>query len=179
MVNSSVQNTLSCSSKTKSLFKCDLGFGRSATIWSKQSGRVTYDKPQQHTLSLYLSGGTGTRRLDSSPAVGWAGAVTYLPDKQSSTWETISPFKFIHLYVPDQEMRYLYSEIFDKDSRLMDLPEFTFTRHPKLASALLQVANSVKNSDVLAAENGLNEAAHHLLQTNSIGRKSIVTVKGG
>ncbi|MGO7601741.1 AraC family transcriptional regulator, partial [Rhizobium ruizarguesonis] len=60
----------------------DLGFGRSAAIWSNAQDRMSYQRPNGHKFSLYLRGGAGTRRLDGSPAArGRPGVLCIMPQE--------------------------------------------------------------------------------------------------
>ncbi|MDQ1077892.1 helix-turn-helix domain-containing protein [Pseudoroseomonas cervicalis] len=145
-------------SRARRLHGMELGFGRAAAIWSNSEDRVAYERPQGHTLSLYLQGGEGTRRLGRQAAQGHPGAICILPQAQSSEWEITARFAFVHLYLPDAELRRSFAEIFDRDARLMALPELAFGDLPGLAAPLRRLAAALCGQDALAAEAAMHEA---------------------
>lgn len=155
---STVFGALSASPNARVLHSLDLGFGCAGTIWSNNRDRVTYRQPEGHTLSLYLRGGEGTRRLGRQSGHGHPGAVCLMPQGQSSEWEITGDFAFVHLYLPDTELRRLFTESFDRDARLMVLPELTFGDAPSVATALGGLATALGAADMVGAEAALAEA---------------------
>lgn len=136
----------------------ELGFGRSGAIWSNSQDRVAYERPEGHTLSLYIEGGEGTRRLGRQGGRGHPGAVCIMPQAHSSDWEITDRFAFVHLYLPDIELRRSFTETFDRDARLMVLPDLSFCDAPHLAAALHHLASALTGNDALAAEAAVTEA---------------------
>lgn len=165
-----------CARLSKSI---DLGFGRSAAIWSNARDRMSYERPDGHTFSLYLNGGTGTRRLDGSPARGRPGAICIMPQGHSSEWEITDPFDFFHLYVPDDQMRRMFAETFDRDARLMVLPEVTFADAPTLARALQQLVKAVRADGQLLAEEAMTQAISDLFVDPRYGGRRPCAISGG
>jgi AraC family transcriptional regulator len=145
-------------SNARMLHGMELGFGRSGAIWSNSQDRVAYERPEGHTLSLYIQGGEGTRRLGRQACRGHTGAVCILPQAHSSDWEITDRFAFVHLYLPDAELRRSFTETFDRDARLMVLPDLFFCEAPHLAAALHNLASALAGSDALAAEAAVAEA---------------------
>ncbi|ONG56100.1 AraC family transcriptional regulator [Pseudoroseomonas deserti] len=135
-----------------------LGFARAGAVWSNSHDRVAYRRPQGHTLSLYLQGGEGTRRLGRQGGHGHPGAVCIMPQAQSSDWEITERFAFVHLYLPDAELRRAFAESFDRDARLMTLPDLAFCDAPVLAGALRRLAAALAAQDILAADVAVTEA---------------------
>jgi AraC family transcriptional regulator len=135
--------------------KMGLGAGCGAAIWENQNDRVRYDEPNNHTFSLYLKGGTGTSRLDARKISGWPGAVCIMPSGHSSEWEITSPFRFVHLYVSDEKLRRMFSEIHDCDARRFELPEANFVDKPRVAQPLSELARALVLEDTLQAESAL------------------------
>lgn len=177
----SVFAALSASPNARATHRLDLGAGRSATIWRNTRDEVSYDQPEGHTLSLYLTGGEGTRRLGgrgagARGASGRAGAVCILPQGHSSRWAISDPFEFAHLYVPDRELRRFFAETFERDARLMSLPEATFADTPPLAGALTRLALAVRAGEALAAEAAMGEALVAALAPDGASGRP---VKGG
>ncbi|WP_199260327.1 AraC family transcriptional regulator [Paracoccus binzhouensis] len=137
----------------------DLGFGCSATLWRNRDARISYDEPQGHTLSFYTRGGQGTRRLDrqGEAAHGWPGAVCLMPHGHASNWEITESFEFIHLHLPDDELRRSFAQICERDSRLMQLADLTYVAAPELAAPFQALHGATRRADRLAAEAAMHE----------------------
>ena len=132
------------------------------TIWENHSDRVFYDKPKGHTFSLYLQGGTGTRRLDAGGISGWPGAICVLPEGQTSDWEITTPFRFLHLVLPDEPLRVWFSRIHDRDARYFDVAEIMYGVVPAMMAPLAQLAQAAKTNDPLSADGAVAELIYHL-----------------
>lgn len=172
-----VFGALSASPNARVLHSMDLGFGRAAAIWSNNQDRIAYERPEGHTFSLYLQGGEGTRRLGQKGGRGSPGAVCVMPQAHSSNWEITSGFVFVHLYLPDAELRASFAEIFDRDARVMVLPELTFGDAPRLAGALRWLAAALTAGDALSAEAAMAQAVVEALSSRPAHRPP--QVKGG
>lgn len=133
----------------------DLGAGCSVAIWENQNDHVRYEAPNNHTFSLYLKGGTGTRRLDAGRISGWPGAVCVMPAGQSSEWEITQAFRFVHLYLSDTRLRSLFSEAHDCDARHLNLVETNFANKPDLALPLAELARAVFSQNTLQADSAM------------------------
>lgn len=176
---SSVFSSLSLSSRAERLNALDLGEGRASALWRNSHDRMSYERADGHTFSCYLRGGDGTRRIDAGSIHGWPGALCIMPQGASSEWEITDPFDFVHLYVSDQELRRLFSETFDRDARLMVIPETTFQEAPRLAGALGQLARATAGGDRLLAEQALTAAVGHLFLDPRYGGEKRVELRGG
>ena len=174
----SIFGTLSASPRARTVATIDLGFGRSAAVWRNELDRVTYEGTEDHTFSLYLEGGGGTRRVDGRPVGGWPGALCVMPHGGRSEWEITAPFTFVHLYVPAGELRRTFAETFDRDARLMDVPELTFAEAPGVAEPLRALAGAVLFGDSLAAEAAMAGAVARFLG-DPRGRCGLRALKGG
>lgn len=159
---STVSDYLAQSPNAQARARLDLGIGRTVTIWENYNDRVFYDKPEGHTFSLCLKGGTGSRRLDAGGRAGWPGAICVLPEGQSSDWEITTPFQFLHLVVPDEPLRALFSSIHDRDARYFDLTETVYDVVPVMAGPLGQLARAAVVKDVLSADQAIAELIHNL-----------------
>jgi len=151
----SVHDFLGRSPTAHTIARLDLGAGCSVAVWENSHGRVRYDAPENHTFSLYLEGGTGTRRLDAGGISGRPGAVCVMPEGCGSEWEITAPFRFVHLYISDARLRGGFAATHDCDARLMDLHEATFAEDAGLASGLRQLSRAAENDDPLLAESAL------------------------
>jgi AraC family transcriptional regulator len=142
--------------------KMSLGKGCSIVIWENQSDHIRYEAPHNHTFSLYLKGGEGTRRLDAGKAAGWPGAVCILPAGQCSEWEITDPFRFVHLYLSDAKLGSMYSEVNDCDARELDLVEENFVKKPHVAQPLAELARAAMSDNVLRAESAMADLIGNL-----------------
>lgn len=133
-----------------------LGSGRSAAIWTNRQDQVSYVATAGHTFSYYLRGGDGTWRTDIRPVHGCPGAVCIMPEGQTSDWDITGPFEFVHLYLPDSELRRAFSEIFDRDARLMQLDARTYADLPELESPFRALVQAVRGDAPLAAEGAVS-----------------------
>lgn len=176
---SSVFGSLSASSRAERLDALDLGEGRASALWRNSHDRMSYERADGHTFSCYLRGGDGTRRIDAGSIHGWPGALCIMPQGASSEWEITDTFEFVHLYVSDAELRRLFSETFDRDARLMVIPETTFDEAPQLAHALGRLAEATRRGERLLAEQALTTAVGHLFLDPRYGGEKAVTLRGG
>jgi len=135
----------------------ELGVGASVAIWQNHDDRISYEAPRNHTFSLYLNGGTGTRRTDAGGVSGHPGAVCIMPEGCGSSWEITAPFRFVHVYLSDERLRSGFARTHDRDARLLDLPEVTFADDPRLAAPLSGLARAAEAGDALYAECALAE----------------------
>jgi len=158
----SVRDFLESSPVATAAATLDLGGGRDVTVWENRNDRVSYEAPRGHAFSLYLAGGTGTRRLDGAGASGWPGAVCVFPDGQPSEWEITTPHRFAHLYLPDDRLRADFARTHDCDASRLDVPEITFADMPHLAAPLAALARAASAGDVLLADTALSEIVARL-----------------
>ncbi|MEP1698817.1 MAG: AraC family transcriptional regulator [Paracoccaceae bacterium] len=159
---STVSNYLERSPTAHKHAQLNLGAGRTVTIWENHSDRIFYDKPKGHTFSLYLKGGTGTRRLDAGGIAGRPGAICVLPEGQTSDWEITSPFQFLHLVLPDEPLRASFSRIHDRDARYFDLTEIMYGDAPSMTGPLAQLVFAAKSKDQLQADSAVAELIYRL-----------------
>ena len=152
-----VEHFLGRSNAANLATKMSLGAGCSVAIWENQNDHVRYEAPHNHTFSLYLKGGTGTRRLDAGKVSGWPGAVCIMPAGQSSEWEITKRFRFVHLYLSDERLRSMFSEAHDCDARQLDLTEANFVDKPNVAQPLAELARAAMSNNMLHAEGALTD----------------------
>lgn len=175
----SVFGSLSASTRAERLGALDLGMGKASAIWRNSHDRMRYEKPDGHTFSCYLQGGNGTRRVDGTSLAGWPGALCIMPQGASSEWEITESFEFVHLYVANNELRRLFSETFDRDARMMVLPETTFDTAPQLAECLGKLAFATQTGDHLLGEQASIFAIQHLFTDPRYGGETRPVLHGG
>jgi len=154
-MQSSLDQVLNQNSNANILAYMNLGRGSSVAVWENQKDYITYSSAKNHAFSLYLQGGTGTRRIDAKGASGKLGNVCILPEGHSAEWEILSPFRFLHVYLSDERLRGLYSEINDCDAREVNTEEQLFIENSPLRDPLTQFSNAVDLNDKLLAETAL------------------------
>lgn len=164
------------------LGRLDLGFGRSATLWRNRDARIRYDDPLGHTLSFYARGGTGTRRLDQTDTRarhGWTGAVCLMPQGHPSDWEITESFEFVHLYLPDAELRRSFAQTCDRDARSLDLADLTFIEAPELTQPFRRLEAAIRSPDRPKAEGAMHELLGRVLGSPRYGGRAAAALKGG
>lgn len=174
-----IASILSASPHAQVLRSLDLGFERSARIWRNSDDHVTYDATDGHTFSFYIRGGHGARRMDGRPQNGWPGAVCVFPHGQSSVWEITEPFVFVHLYVPDAEMRRSYAETFDRDARLLELADLTYVEAGELARPFGALVAAAGAGNALHGESAMAELIASVFASGRFSRQCLLSLKGG
>lgn len=174
-----VSSFLAASPNARLLGKLDLGFGRAAALWCNRDEQVAYDTPDGHTFSLYLRGGTGTQRTDGVPVRGWPGAVCIMPHGQSSRWDIDTPFGFVHLYMPDDELRRAFSETCDCDARLMEIPDITYAAAPELHAPFHALAAAIGREAPLMAEGAMAELISAVFASRNYCGRRATPLTGG
>ena len=164
-----VSTFLAAAPHARVLGRLDLGFGRAATIWRNRDAHIRYEAPLGHVLSFYLRGGSGTRRVDPGvgrlPMRGWQGAFCLMPQGQSSEWEITDSFDFIHLYLPDDELRRSFAEAFDRDARQLQLADLPYAATPPALTA--------PGTTTTASTPCLTEGGRHAIPSQRLpGRRS-------
>lgn len=157
-----VEDVLSQARGASPVGKMGLGTGCGVAIWENCHDHVRYEQPDNHTFSLNLRNGTGTRRLDAGGIAGWPGAVCVMPAGHKSDWEITSPFRFVHLYLSDERLRGTFSTIHDCDARRLQLAEESFVDRQDLAAPLGELACAAQENDTLRAETAVTELVGRL-----------------
>lgn len=171
-MSATIRDFLAGSAAARLAASLALGAGGGVAIWENRDDRISYAAPRGHVFSLYLQGGTGTRRLDTGPGTGRPGAVCIMPEGQSSEWEITTPFRFVHLYMPDDQLRGAFAAVHDCDARRLDLPELTFAEMPALVAPLNGLAQAACAGDILMADAALAELV------GKLGPRSVM-LRGG
>lgn len=146
--------------------------------WSNTQDRVSYNADQVHTLSFYLQGGEGSRRVDINSGTGHQGSLCLLPQFNESVWEITSPFKFAHLYFTDDAVKQFASTTLDIEPRLIQVPELTFHNDQQLVKLANQLFLSSDNSPLSYEQNTL-QIFEHLLSDGAYCLDKKANIKGG
>lgn len=174
-----VASVLSASPHAQALARLDLGFGRSARIWRNQHAHITYEAPEGHTFSFYIEGGEGACRTDGRLQHGWPGAVCVIPHGQRSVWEITEPFVFVHLYIPDEELRRAYAETYDRDARVLELADLTYVEAGELRPSFEALIAALRGGDTLLAETAMIEFTAAMFAGGRFSAQRQASLKGG
>ena len=162
------------------------GPGLEAAVW-RNPGMApdmvpVYDKPGNHTLSLYLEGGYKVKRLDEVEAGESApGKLCLLPANHQSRWFVGDSLRMFHLYITPDYMNYLAQSTLDMDPRQLELKDETFADSPFTESVVNSVFLSMDwqgEADRLALGNAAQLLIFDLLKNHS-DRARHLSVKGG
>src|SRR5690606_18331843 len=111
------------------------GEGLAAAGWDRDEKVLTsYDAPNHHTLSLYVVGGDGVRRLRSGraiPSLG-PGSLCVMPAGLTTDWSVVGPVRLFRCYLPTSVCGRRVVEILDADPRTVSLRVECFLRDPLL-----------------------------------------------
>ncbi len=100
----------------------------SLASWRNDSGYATYERANHHTLSLYLTGGDGTRRMvgEKSFGCGHPGAICVMPAEVQSEWQIESPLSFMHLYFDQQTFDQTVIETYGTNPDNIEIRDIAF-----------------------------------------------------
>jgi len=149
--------------------------------YQNEHEQLYYINNQQHTLSLYLSGGYDTHRTDMQSKLGAPGKFCLLPKDSESHWQLGQTQQFMHLYFNDDYLKQLALKTFDIDPRMLQLPELNFADDAATETLIrhCMAPNDWLNpSNHLAMEQITNTILISMLQNMGIAKLN-TTVKGG
>ncbi|GJD48447.1 HTH-type transcriptional activator RhaR [Methylobacterium crusticola] len=143
------------------LRSAEIGRGLSLAEWRNRDNRARYDRPDHHTLSLYLEGGEGVVREDGALSGGGPDRLCLLPAGHESRWLIGGPLRMVHLYVAPETLAYQAASTLDVDPRAVSLRELTFAEDP--ATAMLMRGAVLPLDWAAGADRMALGAACHLL----------------
>jgi AraC family transcriptional regulator len=134
--------------------------------WHIQRNTVTYQRPDSHTLSLYLSGGESSYRADQQSLHGAPGRLCLMPQDHRSHWHINGDIEFIHLYFSDDMLKGFAASQFATDVRFVELREVIY-EDDRLLARLMQryfmLSHCDPSSSPLLAEELIYQVMHHLM----------------
>lgn len=157
----------------------DLGFGRSCAIWTNTDDHVRYDQLNGHTFSFYAKGGEGIWRVDETPVEGWPGAMCIFPHGQSSEWRISKPLEMVHLYLPDTEIRRMFSEWTGRDSRAFSLADVTYHPAGPLLAPFRELFLALLDADGVRADAAMVALVSRIVKDDPASAVRLRHVKGG
>ncbi|GAA6209277.1 AraC family transcriptional regulator [Cognatishimia sp. WU-CL00825] len=167
-----VDEFLSASERTQRLGNLPMGRGRQLAVWQNSHDEIQYSATRGHVFSLYLNGGSGTRRVDGKVKSGAPATLCVFPEGHSSEWQINETFRFVHLYVADELLRSAFSQVHEKDARQLDIDERTFVDPGALEQPMRAMAQATLTGDIMSAEAGFADLVA------ALGHQ-LVALKGG
>jgi len=118
----------------------DLAGGLRLVQWRNDGGRMDYQRPGHHTLSVYLQGGTDTHLVETPGETGQPGCHCILPAEHESHWNVAGPLRFVHLYLSDATWADRIVRLLDAEPRAITLAQRIFGQDATLAAWAQAVA---------------------------------------
>jgi AraC family transcriptional regulator len=101
--------------------------------WHNDGGRMDYQRPGHHTLSVYLQGGHDTHLVETPRETGSPGCHCILPAEHESRWNVAGPLRFVHLYLSADAWADRIVRLLDAEPRAITLEQRIFGADATLA----------------------------------------------
>ncbi|MDR7335630.1 AraC family transcriptional regulator [Roseateles asaccharophilus] len=108
--------------------------------WHNHGGRMDYQRPGHHTLSVYLQGGHATHLIETPGETGSPGCHCILPAEHESHWNVAGPLRFVHLYLTAETWADRAVRLLDAEPRALTLEQRIFGADATLADWGREVA---------------------------------------
>ncbi|MGB4073467.1 helix-turn-helix domain-containing protein [Pseudomonas sp.] len=158
----------------------ELGDGLAAAVWSNRHDARDYQAPSHHTLSCYLTGGTGTFRRESPHSKGAPDKLCILPAGHQSAWVINGEIQLAHLYISQEQFALAAVSLLDREPRELELREGTFLDDAQQAQRFRQLSQLDWNEP---AERLLSSSLAHGLVSHAllsqVGRREGLRLTGG
>lgn len=102
--------------------------------WRNDGGRMDYQRPGHHTLSVYLQGGRHTHLIETPRETGHPGCHCILPAEHESHWNVAGPLRFVHLYLSADAWADRIVRLLDAEPRAITLEQRIFGEDATLAT---------------------------------------------
>lgn len=102
--------------------------------WHNRGGRMDYQRPGHHTLSVYLQGGHDTHLVETPRETGRPGCHCVLPAEHESRWNIAGPLRFVHLYLSSDAWGHRIVRLLDAEPRAITLEQRIFGEDATLAA---------------------------------------------
>ncbi|MFG6485475.1 helix-turn-helix domain-containing protein [Roseateles sp. BYS78W] len=109
--------------------------------WRNHGGRMDYQRPGHHTLSVYLQGGHSTHLIETPRETGHPGCHCILPAEHESRWNVAGPLRFVHLYLSADAWADRIVRLLDAEPRAITLEQRIFGEDAVLAAWAQGVAS--------------------------------------
>jgi len=153
-------------------------------LWKNKNSHISYSGNKKvHTLSLYIKGGSGCRRVINRGNVrGKQGTLCLLPSDGSSEWLVDDTVYFFHLYFADSAIKRFCLRTMDKEPQLVSVPDLTFHSDQKLAMLTRLLSYSLKFNDTsnsLVVQEKVHDIFFHLLRDDKYCFNNKLKIRGG
>lgn len=158
----------------------ELGDGMAAALWTNHHDARDYQAPTHHTLSCYISGGTGTFRREQPGTTGAPGKLCVLPADHQSAWVINGAIRLAHVYVSQEQFALGCVTLLDREPRELQLREITFFDDEQQTRRFHQLINLNWNEpgERLLTSSLASELLDHAL-LSQVGLRSGLQLKGG
>lgn len=126
-----------------------IGRGMALAEISNRDTWSRYERPEHHTLSLYVEDGVGIRRVLGRRRIagGHPGIFCLLPAEHDSEWIVDSSVRLMQLYIRNDEVARIAEEALDIDHRRIVIPDKTFFDDPELGMRMRNIFCGLDWSD--------------------------------
>lgn len=158
----------------------ELGDGMAAALWTNSHDARDYEAPTHHTLSCYISGGTGTFRREHPEEKGAPGKLCVLPAEHQSAWVINGEIRLAHVYVSQAQFALGCIRLLDREPRTLQLREFTFWDDDQQTRRFQQLLtlNWAEPGERLLTSSLANELLDHAV-LSQVGLRDGLRLKGG
>ncbi|WP_300725761.1 helix-turn-helix domain-containing protein [Pseudomonas sp.] len=158
----------------------ELGDGMAAALWTNSHDARDYEAPTHHTLSCYISGGTGTFRREQPGEKGAPGKLCVLPAEHQSAWVINGEIRLAHVYVSQAQFALGCIRLLDREPRTLQLREFTFLDDEQQTRRFQQLLtlNWAEPGERLLTSSLANELLDHAV-LSQVGLRDGLRLKGG
>lgn len=158
----------------------ELGDGMAAALWTNHHDARDYEGPNHHTLSCYISGGTGIFRREQPGEKGAPGKLCVLPAEHQSAWVINGNVRLAHVYVSQEQFALGCLHLLDREPRTLQLREFTFLDDEPQTRRFHQLLalNWHEPGERLLTSSLANELLDHAVLTQ-VGMRDGLRLKGG
>ncbi|CAI2048213.1 L-rhamnose operon regulatory protein rhaS [Serratia quinivorans] len=161
-----------------------LGSGVELAAWSNCNDRITQERADHHTLSLYVA--DGYECYQKVPG-GWKNGggpdrFCIMPRQYESTWDVRSDLSFVHLYCTDRHLRQVAEQTWDRSPAAINLESCAFGEDPQITLLYRQFllnCNWQERSNQLALSSATTLLMSHLIQRYSQLQWALPQVRGG
>lgn len=175
-----VFHSMSQSSNAHLHAQADLGSGLALARWSNAHDSRDYVAPSHHTLSCYLSGGTGTFRREQPFTKGAPDRLCVMPAEHQSAWIINGEVQLAHLYIEQERFALGAVALLDREPRSLQLEEVTFLEDAEQAARFRQLCTLdwQEPGERVLASSLAHELLDHALLTQ-VGLRQGLRLKGG
>jgi len=180
--NHKINSSILLAANAEIVEQFDLESNVAISRWKIDKNRVNYNKPDSHTLSLYVKGGENSFRTDQPSNKGAPGKLTLMPQKHESDWSINGEIEFIHLYFTDTILKQYAAMNFDCDIRYIDLQDLTYKKDIQLNKLFLEyckIAESHHYISPLFSEQMLYNIFHHIINQYNCCPVKVDKIRGG